>query len=77
MNANSIGNQLMPLKPEKRRCPRCLGPIRLMRGCRNRGIPTCEKCGMFPRGAAGATGMRLTLDSTGTVTGWAREPEND
>ncbi|HRQ59869.1 MAG TPA: hypothetical protein PLN31_20835 [Azoarcus taiwanensis] len=76
MNPNTIGNQLMRLEPAKRRCPQCLGPITLRRGCSNRGLPTCEKCGIFPRGTAGETDMSLTLDSTGTVAGWAREPEN-
>lgn len=75
-NPHTIGNQLMALKPAKRRCPKCLGPITLIRGCGNRGVPTCDKCGFFPRGKMGITDLRLTFDNTGTVSGWARPSES-
>lgn len=77
MDPNTIGEQLMRLRPANRRCPQCLRPISVVRGCRNRGIPTCEKCGFYPRGAAVDADMQLVLDSAGNVTGWVvREPDN-
>lgn len=71
MSAESLGNQLMRLEPTKRRCPQCLGPLGTMGGCEGRGVPLCEKCGLYPRGKACDVGMRFVLDSDGVVAGLA------
>lgn len=69
MSATTIGNQLMRLKPHKRRCPNCLGAITVMRGCGHRGVPTCDRCGFFPRGRPDSVESVLTFDERGIVNG--------
>lgn len=68
-----LGEQLMAMKPEKRRCPQCLGMLDYQGGCRGRKVPRCENCkGFMPRGGEGY--WIITTDENGIVNGTA-EPE--
>lgn len=63
----------MAMKPEKRRCPQCLGMLTYQGGCRGRKVPHCDKCRAFmPRGGDGY--WIITTDENGIVNG-TMEPQ--
>lgn len=65
------GEQLMRMRPEKRRCPICLGMLSYHGGCGGRKVPVCEPCGTsFPRGKAGQDMIIVVHAKTGIVNGW-------
>jgi hypothetical protein len=64
----------MAMKPNKRRCPQCLGPLTYSTGCRGRKVPSCDTCkGYLPRGGEGY--WIITTDPTGTVNGTMEPPK--
>ena len=64
----SLGAQLMAMKPEKRRCLECLGSLAYDTGCGGRKIPSCESCnGSFSRGEDGY--YIIMTDEDGVVIG--------
>lgn len=64
-----IGQQIMNISPDKRRCPLCLGTLTYGLGCGGRKVPKCQPCSaFFPRGGE-FDGTSLMLDGHGVVVG--------
>jgi hypothetical protein len=75
-NPLPIGAQLMNLRPEARRCPECLGAIKLVKACGGKKMPECAACRMpyprwFPKWREiPEDKSRLKLDDNGIVAGY-------